>query len=235
MLSKTLQDLRSGEILYTWSGKLLDSAHPSVRADLVRLRMFCRQGDRITFLELPPYRPASVQRSESRSEKMHRLIFSTDPVFLIRAGPRKGRHARAQDLYRNEDAVRVDLHSGISLKDGVEAEDADAAYIVELCCVMYDTYRGAGRSVESTEGEPYVPHFLLSSRESAPHVFTREHSEEGLPVRSLPNGYLLRDTNRFYGQGVWCADPEDLGIWYIHRSGPFEAVYRGYEVKVDIP
>lgn len=235
MLSKTLQDLQPGEILYTWSGKLLDSAHPSVRADLVRLRMFYRKEGRLVFLELPPYRPASVQRAEARSEKMHRLIFSDDPVFLIRAGPRKGRHARAQDLYRNEDAVRIDLRSGVSIDDGVIADDPDAAYIVELCSVMYNTYRGTGRVLEVTEGEPYVPHFLLSSKESAPHVYVREHSEEGVPVRTLPSGYLLRDTNRFYGQGVWCADPEDLGIWYVHQSGPFEAVYRGYEVKVTLP
>jgi hypothetical protein len=234
MLEETLDTLRVGETLYTWSGKLLDCRHDSVRADLIRLRLFHRNEHGFLFREIPPYRPAAVYRGQTQSEDLHRMIFSSDPLFLVRAGSRKGRHAHAYDLYRNEDAVRIDLSVQLGFDLKTDELDVATEHALEISASMFDTFAAAtaGEPIAVTVEEAFLPEFLLSSKETAQHVYLRTGATA---LRSQPRangGYVCRNADLYYGQGVWCVDPADLGVWFVHK-GP-RLVHRRLGTEVNV-
>jgi hypothetical protein len=232
MLSKTLLEMKTGETLYTWSGKLLDCKHSSVRADLVRLRLFHKFEKGFEFREIPPYRPAAVHKGSVQGPDLQRLIFSSEPLFLVRSGSRKGRHAQASDLYRNEDTVRIDLEANIPDNAVLRHSDRSVEHALEICSNMFASYVAAG-GVVGNDKITHIPPFLLSSKETAEHLFQRPGTETVADNCVTENGYVYRDANKWYGQGVWCVDPAELGHWYLTLGSQLVGMCPGYEVDVE--
>ena len=230
MLIDHLRRLDPGHWLYCWAGKLLDSEHASVRADLVRLRAFRARGKgRWLYREIPPYRPTAVSKASSSGDELHKLMFADDPVLVIRSGARKGRHAHSEDLYRTEDASRIDISVELSGENPLDVQDRQVAHSLEICETCMESYEAAGGKIENIY-PAYIPRFLLSSKRSA-HVYVRpELDSTKSPPAEEYGGFVLRDANWWYGQGVWCVDPGDLGHWYI--SSNLDNLQHGYEVAV---
>jgi len=231
MLIDALVRLAVGETLYTWSGRILDCEHSSVRADLVRLRLFRRREEDFLFRDIPPYRPAAVHRGTTQDESLHCMVFSSVPLFLIRGGSRKGRNARADDLHRNEDTVRIDLDASLRLDRPLEHADKSVERALELCAAMYDSFAAGGGIVRAAAESVYMPEFLLSSRKDAEHVYARKGREASAPVAES-EGYTVRSGRDWYGQGVWCVDPGDLGHWYTHTGPEMVLKLPGHVVDV---
>lgn len=233
MLREQLSKMCIGECLYTWSGKLLDSAHKYVRADLVRLRAFYRHQGHFSFLEIPPYRPAAVHKGVTHGESLHRLVFSSQPLVVIKNGARKGRTATLQDLHLDESSTRIDISASLQLTRPLDSQDRSFSHSLEICECMFDSYEAAGGLVDVT-ADLEVPDFYLCTRKPTQSLFKRTDAQGREAAIDEDDSHIYFDADYWYGQGVWCAEPGHLGHWFMHtRTDKLKFCSPGIEVAVN--
>lgn len=216
-----LRRLRPRECLGYWTGILAGNRHATVRADLVRLRLLYKKQDgTIFFCEKLPYRPASVYRNGSPSEDLYRMVFDCEPVYRILSGSGKGRFAQKEDLSRSEKSKRADTCcclgrlpelAGVPGREGRLALEAMHQAALAL----------PEEPQETRDPQEGVPSFVLSSPETSDMVFLREAGPKEDPPEEIPvgDGHVLRPCDWWFGQGVWCVFPRELGSWF---RGPTE-------------
>jgi len=209
-LSGQLKALPANHVLGCWSGIVSSGQHPYVRADLLRLFCFTRKGWAVRHMCLCPYRPAAFECNLMLSDQSlaHCLQFERKSTFIIREGGRRGRLARPGDL-RLDDVgeeqtvdVLFDIADGRCPRDGLHSLQR-AERLFAAAAVI-------GKPIKD---HVVVPALHLSIRNGAVNLMPRSGCPEPTPVDHYSDVDIY-DAEQCYGQGVWCVDPSELGVWF---------------------